>query len=94
MPPPRNSSSIRQSCSPPGAEQIRSRFAERLLEPKLHARLNHRIVLGDTVIDHETVTRTFPEGSGEIEIAAIYEVKDAKIVGATFITGAMRLFGG
>ena len=48
----------------------------------------------DTVIDHETVTRTFPEGPGEIEIAAIYEVKDAKIVGAAFITGAMRLFGG
>jgi len=56
--------------------------------------LNHRIVLGDTVIDHEAVIRTFPEGPGEIEIAAIYEVKDAKIVRATFITGAMRLFGG
>ena len=45
-----------------GAEQIRSRFVTRFLEPNLHARLNHRIVLGDTVIDHETITRTFPEG--------------------------------
>src|SRR5207244_4490611 len=59
-----------------GAAQIRERFAARFQEPNLHARLLNRIVSGNIVIDHEQVTRTFPEGSGTLELVAIYEVRD------------------
>ena len=45
-----------------GAAQIRERFGARFQEPNLHARLVKRIVAGNVVIDHELVSRTFPEG--------------------------------
>ena len=47
--------------------------------------------MGQVVIDHEEVTRTFPEGTGRIELVAIYEVRDGKIVTARFIFGAKTL---
>jgi hypothetical protein len=74
-----------------GAAQIRERFAARFEEPNLHARLINRIVAGNMVIDHEQVTRTFPEGPGKIELVAIYEVQDGKIARAWFILGAKTL---
>jgi hypothetical protein len=74
-----------------GAAQVRERTAMRFGESNLHARLVRRIVMGPIVIDHEEVTRTFPEGTGRIEIVAIYEVRDDKIVTARFIYGAKTL---
>jgi hypothetical protein len=74
-----------------GATQIRERFAARFQEPNLHAKLIKRIVSGNTVIDHEQVTRTFPEGPGQFELVAIYEVQDGKIARAWFILGAKML---
>jgi len=71
-----------------GAAQIRERFSVRFKEPNLHAQLVKRIVAGNIVIDHELVTRTFPEGAGRIELVAIYEVQGGKIVKAWFIPGA------
>lgn len=76
-----------------GAAQLRERFTLRFAEPNLHAQLLNRIVMGNTVIDHEIVTRTFPEGPGEIELVAIYEVQNGKIAKAWFITGAKMLTG-
>jgi hypothetical protein len=38
-----------------------------------------RIVVGNTVIDHEKVRRMFPEGPGTLEAIAIYEVSNGKI---------------
>ena len=67
--------------------QIRERFAARFQEPNLKARLINRIVAGNVVIDHEQVTRTFSEGTGKIELVAIYEVQDARIAKAWFILG-------
>ncbi len=46
---------------------------------------------GDLVIDHEIVTRTFPEGSGRLEMVAMYEVDAAKIARAWFVFGAKTL---
>jgi len=43
------------------------------------------------VIDHEEVTRTFPEGTGKIELVAIYEVRDGRIATARFLTGPKKL---
>ena len=74
-----------------GAAQVRERTAARFREPNLHARLIRRIVMGQTVIDHEEVTRTFPEGTGRIELVAIYEVRDGKIATARFIYGPKTL---
>lgn len=70
-----------------GTAQLRERFAARFQEPNLHAHLLHRTVLGNKVIDHEEVTRTFPEGPGKIELLAIYEVQDGKIAKAWFLSG-------
>ncbi len=70
-----------------GAVQLRERVTARFRERNLHARLISRIVLGQVVIDHEEVTRPFPEGTGKIELVAIYDVLDGKIVTARFISG-------
>jgi hypothetical protein len=74
-----------------GAKEIRERFVTRFGEPNLAAKLINRIVVGNTVIDHEHVTRTFPEGPGKIELVAIYEVQNEKIARAWFIPGAKTL---
>lgn len=71
-----------------GAAQLRERFAARFQEPNLHAQLLSRTVLGNKVIDHEQVTRTFPEGPGKIQLIAIYEVQAGKIAKAWFMSGA------
>jgi hypothetical protein len=63
----------------------------RFQEPNLHARLLNRIVLGNTVIDHEMVTRTFAEGTGTLEMTAIYEVRDGLIARAWFMFGDKTL---
>ena len=70
-----------------GTAALRERFAARFQEPNLHAQLLHRTVLGNKVIDHEEVTRTFPEGSGTIQLLAIYEVQAGKIAKAWFLSG-------
>jgi hypothetical protein len=74
-----------------GSQQIRERSALRFKEPNLHARLIHRIVMGNKVFDHELVARTFPEGTGQIELVAIYEVQNGKIIKAWFAFGEKSL---
>lgn len=74
-----------------GAQAIRARHVERFREPDLHGKLLHRIVLGQMVIDHETVTRNFPEGKGEVDVVCIYEVVQGLIAKAWFQLGAKRL---
>jgi len=74
-----------------GTATLRERFAARFQEPNLHATLLHRIVAGDRVIDHERVTRTFPEGPGTIALVMIYEVKDGRITRAWTLSGAKTL---
>lgn len=74
-----------------GAAEIRARFEARFKEPNLHAQLIKRMVCGNTVIDQEIVSRTFPEGTGKIELVAIYEVNDGRITRAWFISGEKTL---
>ena len=71
-----------------GSAELRERFAARFQEPHLHAALRQRIVMGSMVIDHEIITRDFPEGLGTLELAAIYEVREGRIAKAWFICGA------
>ncbi len=74
-----------------GARALRERQVIRLQEPNLHAHLVNRMVSGNLVIDHERVTRTFPEGAGQLEMIAMYEVQDGKISRAWFVFGAKTL---
>jgi len=74
-----------------GKEEVRGRFSLRFQEENLHAALLSRTVMGNVVVDHEKVTRTFPEGTGSVELIMIYEVQDGRIVKAWSIAGAKRL---
>ncbi len=71
-----------------GSAQLRERFSVRFKEPDLHALLRRRIVMGNIVVDHEEVTRNFPEGKGTLELIMIYEVQRGRIVRAWSIAGA------
>lgn len=74
-----------------GHDAMRQRFAERFREPDLYARLLSRTLIGDVVVDHEIITRNFPEGPGTVEMLCLYEVQDGLIRKATFATGAKTL---
>ena len=74
-----------------GSAALRERFAIRFQEPNLRAELLHRIVASGTVIDHERITRNFPEGPGTLELTMIYEVKTARITRAWSIAGPKTL---
>jgi hypothetical protein len=74
-----------------GAAEIRQRHLVRFKEPNLHGRLVKRMSVGNRVVDQEIVTRTFPEGTGHVDVIAIYEVIDRKIAQAWFILGSPTL---
>jgi hypothetical protein len=74
-----------------GHAEMRPRFAARFQEPDLHAHLLRRVVMGNIVIDHETVTRNFPEGRGQVDLVAIYEVVDGLIRSQTVQVSNQRL---
>jgi len=74
-----------------GHAEMRARMASRFSEPDLHAKLLHRTVMGNLVVDHERITRNFPEGKGTLEMLCIYEVAGASIRKATFALGAKVL---
>lgn len=74
-----------------GKAALRERFTARFQEPNLHAALQQRMVVGRFVIDHEIVTRTFPEGPGTLEVAMIYEVRDGRIANSWSVPGAKKL---
>jgi hypothetical protein len=74
-----------------GAAEVRERHVERFKEPNLFGMLIKRIVVANVVVDQETVTRTFPDGPGEIDVVAIYEIEGSKIAKAWFKMGAPRL---
>ena len=74
-----------------GTDALRERFAARFAEPNLHAHLRQRMVMGNFVVDHETVSRTFPEGPGTLELIMLYEVRDGRIAQAWNMIGPKRL---
>ena len=64
-----------------GKTQLRERYTRRLAEPGLHATIAQRMLMGDTVVDREHVTRTAADGSTEVlDAVVIYEVQAAHIV--------------
>ena len=78
----------------PGHAQIAERIAARFAVPDLHAELLSCVVMGSLVVDHERVTRNFPEGKGTVEMLSVYEVVDGSIAKASFAFGERRLATG
>jgi hypothetical protein len=74
-----------------GSEEMRARFLARFAEPDLSARLISRLDMENIVIDHEVVTRNFPEGVGTVEMVCVYEIADGRIQKASFAVGATRM---
>jgi hypothetical protein len=74
-----------------GSAELRERFMTRFKEPNLNAKLRQRIVMGNTIIDYEEVTRTFPEGTGRVDLVMIYEVQNGRIAKAWMIPGAKNV---
>lgn len=74
-----------------GREALHARYLQRLAEPDLHARLVHRAVVGNRVVDHEVVTRNFPEGRGTLEVVMVYEVVAGRIARSWSIAGTKVL---
>lgn len=73
-----------------GAAAIRARHLVRFQEPNLFGRLVSRMAVGDTVIDREVVSRTFPEGPGRVDVIAIYRLAGGRISRAWFVMGEPR----
>ncbi len=76
-----------------GHEEMRARMQSRFAEPDLHAELLSRIVMGRTVVDHERITRNFPEGRGTIDMLCIYEIDGSRIRRASFALGERKVVG-
>ncbi|MBY0409454.1 MAG: nuclear transport factor 2 family protein [Burkholderiaceae bacterium] len=74
-----------------GHEEMRPRFLARFAEVDLHARLLSRMVMSNVVVDHELITRNFPEGPGTVEMLCVYEVLDGRIQKASFALGEKKL---
>lgn len=74
-----------------GAAQVRARYVQLFADSVLHARIANRIVIGNRVIDHEHVTRTFPTGVGVKQWVALYDVQDGKIVRVALIPGPVDM---
>ncbi len=74
-----------------GAPAIRDRHIQRFKDEALKGELLGRFAVEDVVVDHELVTRTFPEGLGQVDVVAIYTVKDGLIRKAWFKQGPVRL---
>ena len=73
-----------------GRDTIRTRMQERFSEPSVHAELLHRTCMANVVIDHEAVTRAFPNGLAAVVMLCIYEVHAGKIVKTAFAIGSAR----
>lgn len=80
-------------CIAKGHAELRVRFRTRFAEPDLHAELISRTVVASVVVDHEIITRNFPDGLGTLEMLCVYEVRDHRIQKASFVSGAIKLAG-
>lgn len=74
-----------------GAAAIRERHVLRFQDEALEAKLLSRFAVEDVVVDRELVTRTFPEGVGQVDVVGIYSVRDGLIRKAWFKLGPVRL---
>jgi len=74
-----------------GHEEMRPRFLTRFAEPNLNARLLSRTVMGNVIVDFESITRNFSEGIGTVEMLCVYEFANGLIQKVSFAMGEKRL---
>ena len=74
-----------------GTAPMRERYGKLFQDERLQATIVNRIVMGSTVIDHERVRLTLPQGPATVEAIAIYEVHDGKITHVWFRYGPRKL---
>jgi hypothetical protein len=68
-----------------GKEQLRKVYGELFAaSPELHSNLLNRMVMGNKVLDHESITGRSGQ-STPLELIMVYEVKDGQIIRATAI---------
>ena len=79
-------------CIANGHVEMKARMLTRFKEPNLHARLLSRTIMNNIVVDHEIITRNFPDGKGEVEMLCIYEIKQGLIQTASFSLGTPTIF--
>jgi putative hydrolase of HD superfamily len=48
--------------------------------------------MANVVVDHEVVTRNFPQGKGEIEMLCVYEIENGLIQKASFSFGEAKIY--
>ena len=66
-----------------GREALRARYAKTFADfPENRARLVNRIQVGNTVVDHEDVSRG--PGKDRFEVIAIYTIRDGQIARVDF----------
>lgn len=76
-----------------GHEEMAQNMAIRFQEPDLFAEVVNRIVFDNIVIDHELITRNFPEGKGTIEMLCIYHIENGLIQKGQFKVTNQVVFG-
>ena len=74
-----------------GTASMREDYGKLFKDERLHATVVNRIVMGNTVVDHERVRVTTPKGPGTVEAVAIYEVRNGKITAVWFRYGERKL---
>lgn len=70
-----------------GLDEVRRRHIERFEEPNRFGWLLGRMVVGNPLVDHETVTRMFHDGPGQVGVIAMYEIEAGRIARAWFRKG-------
>lgn len=68
-----------------GLDSLRRRYLDRFSNPKLHADITNRMVLGDYVVDFENVTGI--DENAVTRVVVIYEVKYNLIQNVWFVRG-------
>ena len=66
-----------------GKAQLRARYERGFRNPNVRVEILERITYGRFVVDHERVTA--PPAKGELVAVVVYEIRDGKIVRATFL---------
>lgn len=61
-----------------GNAKLREKFTLLFREANLRAASLKGVVAGDAIVDYEKVTRSFPEGVGEIELVIICAVREGQ----------------
>ena len=74
-----------------GHSEMRALYSNVLADERLHATVARRIVMGNTVVDHEQRRLTLQGQAGTDEAIAIYEVVDNKIGRLTLVRGFKKI---